>query len=454
MELVKDKADCCGCRTCELVCPKSAITMKEDECGFLYPEINGKKCIDCGLCEKKCAFQSGYKKRKEFQPFYGYAARHKDFDILMKSRSGGAFTAISDVILENGGVVFGVGYYEKKGILEIIQKEKIGILSILRNEGEKGNKNFSKVVHKKAETKEERDEFCGSKYVQSDLGNVFVQVKHALDDGRQVLFTGTGCQVGALHMYLGKEYDNLFTMDIVCHGVQPMKIWRDFLDMREREENGKVTDVIFRDKVNFGWKAHRETVWVEDKEISSRLYSKIYSMKVAMRPACFKCKYTNKNRPGDITIADFWGHENAVPDFHDDDKGISLVLVNTKQGKKIWDKAAESMETVDCTGYPFRHLNMKRPTPKPDNCDEFWKDYLENGFDYIMDKYCNYKVVTYAQAMQEEVDKELKKREREKRKKKRQRKRKVKKFKRKTKRKIKNFKQRVKNKVKKVIGYE
>lgn len=366
MELQKDQGQCCGCRTCEHVCPKSAITMVTDDHGFLYPQIDPQKCVDCGLCLKKCAFQSGYKKRIEFDPVYGYAARHKDMDILMKSRSGGAFTAVTDQILADGGVIYGAGYDEEAG--------------------------FFKVIHKRAETKEERNELRGSKYVQSDLGDVFLQVKKDLTDGRKVLFSGTGCQVGALHTYLGKEYDNLLTIDIVCHGVPSPRVWEDFLKMREKERGGKITAVDFRDKVHFGWKAHRESVWVNNKRVSSRLYTKVFYLDTALRPSCFQCAYANRNRPGDMTIADFWGHEDAVPGFNEDNKGVSLVMVNTGKGYAVWEAAAKDMDVIDCTGYPFRHTNMKRPTKRPDNYDEFWQDYQENGFDFIMKKYCDYDV--------------------------------------------------------------
>lgn len=366
MELVKEKGQCCGCRTCEYVCPKSAITMETDSQGFWYPTIDSEKCIDCGLCLKKCAFQSGYKKRMEFEPAYGYAARHKDMDILMKSRSGGAFTAITDHILSEGGVIYGAGYDEKKG--------------------------FFKVVHKRAETEEQRNEFRGSKYVQSDLGDVFLQVKKDLKNGRKVLFSGTGCQVGALHTFLGREYENLLTLDIVCHGVPSPKIWEDFLKMREKEKGGKITGVDFRDKVRFGWEGHRESIWVDEKRYSSKLYTKIFHLATDYRPSCFQCVYTNRNRVGDITIADFWGHEKAVPGFNEDNKGVSLVLVNTQKGYDMWNIASKDMDVIDCTGYPYRHMNMKRPTKKPDNYDEFWQDYEENGFAFIMKKYCNYDV--------------------------------------------------------------
>ena len=383
MELVKDPGKCCGCRTCEHVCPKSAITMKEDAHGFLYPQIDHDKCIDCGLCLKKCAFQSGYPQRKEFEPVYGYAARHKNQDIMMGSRSGGAFTAISDRILEQGGVIYGAGYDEKK--------------------------KYFKVIHKAAVTAEQRDEFRGSKYVQSDLGNVFVQLKDNLESGKWVLFSGTGCQVGALHKYLGKEYDRLITVDIVCHGVPSPKFWSDFLRMRERDEGGHITGADFRDKKKFGWKAHRETVWVGEKEISSRLYTKVFYLDTAARPSCFECVYANRNRVGDITIADFWGHEQAVPGFAEDNRGVSLVMVNTEKGKKIWEKAREDMEVIDCTGYPYRHVNMKHPTARPDNYDEFWDDYLTEGFDSVMKKYCGYEVVTHGQRVRRDIIEKIKK---------------------------------------------
>lgn len=369
MELVKDPGKCCGCGACEQVCPKSAITMQEDEHGFLYPQIDGAKCVDCGLCLKTCAFQSGYPTRKEYDPPFGYAARHKDPEILMNSRSGGAFTAISDQILKMGGVIYGVGY-EGRG--------------------------YRKVVHKRAQTARERDEFCGSKYVQSDMRQVYRQVKQDLQDGRWVLFTGTGCQTGALHKFLGKEYARLLTMDLVCYGVPSPKVWRDFLDMREREERCRISAVDFRDKKKFGWKTHRETITVgkvRKKEISSRLYTKIFIKALATRPSCFECVYVNQNRVGDITIADFWGHEEAVPGFAQDDRGVSLVMVNTEKGKQIWEMARDDLDVEECTGYPYRHSRMQTPTAKPKQYDEFWQDYRDRGFDYIMKKYCGYDVI-------------------------------------------------------------
>lgn len=363
MVLLENKENCCGCRTCEQVCPKEAITMVEDACGFLYPQIDQSACVNCGLCLKKCAFQSGYKTRKEYEPFHAYGARHKLKKIYMKSRSGGAFVAISSLILDMGGVVYGAGYSQEKG--------------------------FHRVVHKRATNKHTRNEFCGSKYVQSDLSDTFPSIRTDLEKGKRVVFSGTGCQVGALHAYLGREYDNLYTIDIVCHGAPSPRIWDDFLSMREQQTGQPIKSVEFRNKKRFGWKAHRETVRFEDKRISSRIYTNLFYKELISRPSCYVCPYTNTNRPGDITLADFWGHETAIPDMWDDDKGISLVLVNTKQGMRIWEEARENMEWVDCTGYPFRHQNLKHPTKCSEQYEDFWNDYKTEGFAYCIDKYLN-----------------------------------------------------------------
>lgn len=364
MDLVKEKGDCCGCRTCEKVCPEGAVTMEADACGFLYPKIDPEKCIDCGLCLKRCAFQNGYKKRKEFEPFYAYGARHKDEKVYMESRSGGAFTALSDQILARSGAVYGAAFDAEKGAFY--------------------------VRHQGTETQEGRDRFRGSKYVQSDLADVFPEIKKRLDDGQTVLFTGTGCQVGALYAYLPKGYDNLYTADLVCHGVMSQKVWADFLHMREREKGGKVQRAEFRDKKACGWKAHKETVAIGGKDHTTRIFSRLFGKRM-FRPSCFQCIYTNKDRVGDLTLADFWGHEDAIPGRWDDDRGISLVLVNTARGKELWQAAKDALEYVEVTGYPFRHTRMRTPAKRPEAYDVFWADYEREGFRYCAKKYADHK---------------------------------------------------------------
>ena len=228
---INDPADCCGCTACASSCNHDAITMVPDALGFLYPKVDESKCTDCGLCEKVCVFNDNYDKSLNLQKPDAYAARHKDMDEIMKSRSGAAFVAISDYILEQGGVVYGAGY-----------------------------KDHFRVAHKRATTKEERDEFRGSKYVQSDLTGVFHQVKQDLKNGLTVLFSGTPCQTSGLNSYVGKKLrENLVLIDIVCHGVPGPYIWRDYLAYLEKRQGDTITMVNFRDKERFGWAAHKET---------------------------------------------------------------------------------------------------------------------------------------------------------------------------------------------------
>ena len=228
---LKEKSDCCGCTACSCVCTHNAITMKPDGMGFLYPEVDTSKCVECGLCEKVCAFNPDYDRSLNFPMPEAYAARHKNMDEVMKSRSGAAFVAISDYVLDMGGVVYGAGY-----------------------------KDHFRVAHKRATSKQERDEFRGSKYVQSDLTGIFRQVKDDLQHGIMVLFSGTPCQTSGLHNYVGKKLrTNLVLVDIVCHGVPGPYIWRDYLQYLEKKRGDKISVVNFRDKEKFGWKAHIET---------------------------------------------------------------------------------------------------------------------------------------------------------------------------------------------------
>ena len=228
---ITNKADCCGCTACASICPHKAITMKPDTLGFLYPEVDKGKCTDCGLCEKVCAFNDNYDKSLNLDTPDVYGARHKNMQEVETSRSGAAFIAISDWILDQGGVVYGVGY-----------------------------KDHFRVAHKRATSKEERDEFKGSKYVQSDLSDIFLQVRKDLKEGKIVLFSGTPCQTAGLNSFIGKKLrQNLYLVDIVCHGVPGPYIWRDFMAYLEKKQGSKICWVDFRDKQKFGWTAHKET---------------------------------------------------------------------------------------------------------------------------------------------------------------------------------------------------
>ncbi len=228
---IKDPKDCCGCTACVNICSHNAITMKPDALGFLYPVVDSSLCVDCGLCEKVCAFNDHYDTSLNLETPIIYAVRHKNIKEVETSRSGAAFIAISDYVLRRNGVIYGVGY-----------------------------KDHFRVAHKRATTTIERDEFKGSKYVQSDLTGIFHQVKNDLEEGRLVLFSGTPCQTSGLNSFIGSRLrKNLILVDIVCHGVPSPYIWRDFIKYLEGEHGSAICYANFRDKRKFGWSAHFET---------------------------------------------------------------------------------------------------------------------------------------------------------------------------------------------------
>ena len=299
-----NKADCCGCTACASVCTHKAITMKPDSLGFLYPEVDINKCTNCGLCEKVCAFNDNYDKSLNFDKPKAYGARHKDIHEVETSRSGAAFIAISDWVLEQGGIVYGVGYEE-----------------------------HFKVVHKRATSKEQRNEFKGSKYVQSYLGDIFIQVKNDLKDGKIVLFSGTPCQTSGLNSFIGKKLrTNLILVDVVCHGVPSPNIWRDYIAFYEKKYKRKISSVDFRDKKEYGWNTHKETFILDNGiKISPKYHpwSTLFCNVIMYRQSCENCFFCNTIRPSDITIADFWGWEKTNPGFNLDNKGVSLLLINT-----------------------------------------------------------------------------------------------------------------------------
>lgn len=355
---IKDKADCCGCTACASVCAHDAITMEPDVMGFLYPVVNQSKCVECGLCEKVCAFNEHYDTSRNLTKPDVYAARHKDMKEVETSRSGAAFIAISDYVLRNGGVVYGAGYTD-----------------------------HFRVVHKRATTKEERDEFKGSKYVQSDLRGVFRHVKNDLKSGQIVLFSGTPCQTAGLNAYIGRNLcEHLILVDIVCHGVPGPNLWRDYLAYLEKKHGDSICGVNFRDKQEYGWAAHRETFRFINGEgkISFRY---LFYQHIMFRPSCGQCHFTNTKRPSDITIADYWGWEKTDPNINKDDKGISLVLVNTEKGREIFDSIKDDMIVIPAKLEDCLQPNLQHPSVLHKKWRKFESDYEREGFEYVVRKY-------------------------------------------------------------------
>lgn len=320
---ISNKSKCCGCTACVSICPKQCITMREDEEGFLYPMVDSSLCIDCNLCKKICP-ELHSKERRE--PLNVYAAKHKNEQVRLASSSGGIFTLLAERIIDENGVVFGARF----------------------------NSNWN-VIHDYAETKKGLTAFRGSKYVQSYMGNCYQKVKFFLQQGRKVMFTGTPCQIAGLKNYLRKDYDNLLTVDVVCHGVPSPKVWRIYLNEIARKggknsvlfhpisEKQEIKSINFRSK-STGWKKYSFALTLSettaDGEKNTVLLSSIFTenpymnaflSNLSLRPSCYDCPAKSGKSGSDITIADFWGIEEVLPEF-DDDKGISLILSYTEKG--------------------------------------------------------------------------------------------------------------------------
>lgn len=357
---IQDKKDCCGCTACQSICPKDAISMKPDAFGFLYPNVDENKCIDCGLCEKVCAFNDDYDKSLNLPEPVAYGARHKDMNQIMKSRSGAAFVAISDYIIENGGVVYGAGY-----------------------------KDHFRVAHKRAVTKDEREEFRGSKYVQSDLTGVYKQVKDDLKKGMIVLFSGTPCQTSGLNSYIGKQLrSNLLLMDIVCHGVPGPYLWRDYINYLEKKQDNVITEVNFRNKEKFGWRAHRESFkYQNDTYTYTYTYTYTFYKHIAFRYSCGICHFCNTIRPSDITIADFWGWEKTNPTFNIDNKGASLILCNTQKGLALFNVVKDRMNIIPVSLSNALQTHLRKPSDIHPKRQSFEEDYAKYGFEHAMKKF-------------------------------------------------------------------
>ena len=356
-----DKTFCSGCSACSMACPKKHITMQSDEEGFKYPKIDDKLCVDCGLCENVCPIINNETVCDEIK--ISYAAVNKDERIRLGSSSGGVFYAISQSVIENGGVVFGAKFDDD-----------------------------FRVVHDFADNIDGLSKFQGSKYVQSDIGETYIKAKKFLEEGKQVLFSGTPCQIGGLKAFLRKDYDNLICQDIICHGVPSPMVWEKYLKFREQKASSKVKNIFFRNK-KFSWK--RFSVEFEFENNSKYIefsnddpYMISFLKNVSLRPSCFNCAFKTEDRLADITLADFWGIENIQPQM-DDNKGTSLVIVHSEKGRKLFKNLFEKIEfsEVDFKKAILYNSAMTKSVPKNNVRDAFLKEIKDKPFDKTVNKY-------------------------------------------------------------------
>lgn len=296
---------CTGCSACASICPTRSITIIEDKEGFLQPRIDANKCIMCHKCEKTCPIISPIAVPTDFET-QAYAAINKDEAVRMRSSSGGMFYALAKWTIQQGGVVFGARF----------------------------NENWE-VVHDYTETMDGIEPFMRSKYVQSRIGDTFKQAKQFLDQGRRVLFVGTPCQIGGLKSYLHKDYENLLTVDLICHGVPSPKVWRKYLKWKTNGEY--VLDVNFRDK-NDGWKELQCFTTITSPTTRERqnknIYFKGFLDNVYLRRSCYDCQFKQLHRVSEMTMADYWGVQVLCPEM-DDNKGTSVIFVHMLKGEQM-----------------------------------------------------------------------------------------------------------------------
>lgn len=308
---IQDKTLCCGCAACVQRCPKQCISMCEDGEGFLYPKVDASLCIGCGLCERVCPVLNRFDKR---EPIKSYAAVNPDDTVREQSASGGIFSSLAQKVIAEGGVVFGA-MFDSGWMAVHGHTSSVKGLAAMR----------------------------GSKYMQSRIGCSYIETERYLKSGRIVLFSGTPCQIAGLKRFLRKEYDNLLTVDVICHAVPSAKIWRLFLD-EQLDSVGKckgdIRSLSFRDKSN-GWKNYSLRICFDDRSDiiipkDRNLFMRAFLSDLIVRPVCTACPARSLSGGSDVTIGDFWGIERTVPDMFDD-KGVCALLCNTRKGVTLVD---------------------------------------------------------------------------------------------------------------------
>lgn len=364
---IKDKHDCVGCEACVQICPKKCIAFEVDKKGFCYPTVDKNRCIECSLCENVCPVLNQGKTKK---PLKVYAAINSNEEVRKNSSSGGIFTLLAEYVLEQNGVVFGACFDENWG-----------------------------VRHGYTETIEGLKAFRGSKYTQSRIGNTYIQVKKFLEEDRKVLFTGTSCQISGLKKFLRKDYINLFTADIVCHGVPSPLVWKTYLEYIKKSNHNSqekiqtITNISFRDK-SIGWKKFcikidgtSEKININKKEkqktlvhepFTQNIFMQVFLRNLCLRPSCHKCPSKCGKCGSDITIADYWGIAKQYPDI-DDDKGTSLVLINSHKGEKCFNKLNIFFKETTYSNALSNNSPLEHSVSETKYASIFWRSFAKHG---------------------------------------------------------------------------
>lgn len=353
-----DFKDCMGCSACSNVCPKNCISMKPDEEGFIYPTVDINLCISCGLCENSCPVLN---RKPALNQTKAYAAVNSDQVTRNTSTSGGVFTLLAKTVLNKNGVVFGAAY----------------------------NPDFS-VSHQYTETEDGLQKFSGAKYVQSDIGESYRQVKSFLNENRYVLFSGTPCQIAGLQSYLGKDYEKLICVDLICHGIPSPKVWQHYVDYRAKVDNNCIRPeyINLRSKTT-GWKRYSVEFRYSDKTYAKVFaddpYMHGYIKDLYTRPSCFDCKFKGLQRNSDFTLGDYWGIESQYPEMNDG-MGTSLVVVHSEKAALMWNEIADRMQFREVDPEAALQWNPMavQSTPYQEKLDEFFARYKDENFEQLV----------------------------------------------------------------------
>lgn len=359
---ITDLSKCCGCTACAAACPVSCITMQADTEGFLYPRVDTEKCINCGLCEKVCPVLHAKETPTAEEEPKGAMVRSKDPKILRRSTSGGFFYPLCKYVCRQGGVVYGVSMDEA----------------------------FI-VSHSRSEKISDCVRFLGSKYVQSHVDGIFRQVKEDLADGRLVCFSGTPCQVHGLVRYLGKPYENLILVDLVCHGVTSATLWKKYRDYMQKKHHSVLKEAHFRSK-KYGYNNSTMHLRFENGDYygTNRIdpFLKTFFSHIALRPSCYDCQFKTVKRVSDFTIFDGWNAGEKIGNH--DDMGYTNVIVQSEKAGKILGELEPDLE-IYASELRFMipksggmTMNSARVHPKR---AEFQMLLEEKGFGAAVDKY-------------------------------------------------------------------
>jgi coenzyme F420-reducing hydrogenase beta subunit len=364
LKLYTQKEECSGCAACMNICPKAAITMKPDEDGFLYPFIKEDLCVACGMCKKVCTYRTAAANCAV--PLATYAAINRNRAMLAGSSSGGVFAALALMVLEKKGVIFGCAFNRE------MEPEHVGIAHPV-----------------------DLPKLQGSKYVQSNINAAYTDAKKYLSEGKLLLFTGTPCQIAGLKSYLGRDYTNLITADLICHGVPSAAFFKGYLkQLEEGKLGGKVIDFKFRDKAR-GWGYRGKVVYQKKGRVREKLifpcdsYYVSYFLKSAiLRLSCYACKYAGGSRQGDFTLGDYWGVEQAHPKLQTRN-GVSVLLVNSEKGLGLLEQLAKSVELTKSYFEQATALNgrLMRSTTKSNSREAIMKIWREGGGRAVAEQY-------------------------------------------------------------------